>query len=109
MDRADLLAALKSRADVLTIPELPRNRLRLIQRIASGAFGTVYTAEADNVPEYNAAPATQRRLVAAKYLPNATDKDRCGIAFKPSPPGGTCINENSIPFSLVTDLDFTKK
>ena len=82
VDRADLLAALKSRADVLTIPELPRNRLRLIQRIASGAFGTVYTAEADNVPEYNAAPATQRRLVAAKYLPNATDKDRCGIAFQ---------------------------
>ncbi len=103
MDRADLLAALKSRADVLTIPELPRNRLRLIQRIASGAFGTVYTAEADNVPEYNAAPATQRRLVAAKYLPNATDKDRCGFhsnyfQIKPSPPGGTWMVKRKIKF-----------
>lgn len=81
MDRAELLAALRSRAEMLVIPELGRNQLHLTQRIASGAFGTVYKAEGENVPDYGGVVSTplggqQRKVVAAKYLPNASDKDR---------------------------------
>lgn len=76
VDRAELLAALKSRAELLVIPELPRSKLHLVQRIASGAFGTVYKAEAEHIPEYGSPVYTSRRLVAAKYLPNTSDKDK---------------------------------
>lgn len=76
VDRAELLAALKTRAELLTIPELPRTKLHLVQRIASGAFGTVYKAEAENIPEYGSGVISARRLVAAKYLPNTSEKDK---------------------------------
>ena len=75
-DRAELLSALKSRAESLVIPELSRSKLHVIQRIASGAFGTVYKAEAEHIPEYGNTVYTSRRLVAAKYLPNTSEKDK---------------------------------
>ena len=71
-----MLAALKTRAELLTIPELPRSKLHLVQRIASGAFGTVYKAEAEHIPEYGSGILSARRLVAAKYLPNTSEKDK---------------------------------
>ena len=77
MERADLLADLKSRAQIVAVPELPANRLHLAKRIANGAFGTVYTAEAENIAEYRGTAISPRRLVAAKYLANTCDKDRC--------------------------------
>ncbi len=76
MDRAELLSALKSRAESLMIPELSLSKLHLVQRIANGAFGTVYKAEAEHIPEYGSAVYTSRRLVAAKYLPNTSEKDK---------------------------------
>ncbi|EFX65895.1 hypothetical protein DAPPUDRAFT_303380 [Daphnia pulex] len=48
-------------------------------RIANGAFGTVYKAEAEHIPEYGSAVYTSRRLVAAKYLPNTSEKDKSGF------------------------------
>nr|CAH0107509.1 unnamed protein product [Daphnia galeata] len=78
-DRAELLSALKSRAESLVIPELSRSKLHVIQRIASGAFGTVYKAEAEHIPEYGNTVYTSRRLVAAKYLPNTSEKDKSGF------------------------------
>ena len=74
---------------MLTIPELSHNKLHLIQRIAHGAFGTVYKAEADGLADYGAAGISgcssggngpqQKKLVAAKYLPSTSDKDRSGF------------------------------
>jgi len=89
IDRAELLAELKTRSELLAIAEVPRNKLHLIERVANGAFGTVYQAEVDGVPEYGAGvahygtgvvhPPAARRLVAAKYLPNTSEKDKAGF------------------------------
>lgn len=78
MDKTELLTDLKSRAETLIINELPTSRLYLIQRIANGAFGTVYKAEAENLPEYGSTHHQQesKKLVAAKYLPNTLEKDK---------------------------------
>ena len=81
-DRTELLAALRCRAEVMTIPELAPSQLYLTQRIANGAFGTVYKAEAENLPDYGTASMGShqqkmpKKLVAAKYLPQTSDKDR---------------------------------
>lgn len=75
-DRAELLAALKTRAELLDIPEIDQSTVHLIQRISNGAFGTVYKAEAEHIPEYGSGVVSARRLVAVKYLPNTSDKDK---------------------------------
>lgn len=76
IDRADLLAELKTRSEQIAIPEVGRNQLHLMDRVASGAFGTVYQARVDSVPEYGSLIASGPRLVAAKYLPNTSEKDK---------------------------------
>ncbi len=78
VDKTELLTDLKSRADTLMITELPTSQLYLIQRIANGAFGTVYKAEAENLPEYGSVhqQLESKKLVAAKYLPNTSEKDK---------------------------------
>ena len=78
-DRAELLAALKTRAELLDIPEIDQSKVHLIQRISSGAFGTVYKAEAEHIPEYGAGVVSPRRLVAVKYLPNTSEKDKYNL------------------------------
>ena len=71
-----MITALKTRAELLDIPEIDPGKVHLIQRISSGAFGTVYKAEAEHIPEYGGSVVSPRRLVAVKYLPNASDKDK---------------------------------
>ncbi|XP_028174034.1 discoidin domain-containing receptor 2-like [Ostrinia furnacalis] len=59
------------------VPEVPRHRLRMISKLAEGAFGTVYVAEADGVPDYDGAVTPEARLVAVKFLcPDANERER---------------------------------
>lgn len=85
VDRADLLAELKTRSELMVIPEVGRNELHLMERVACGAFGTVYQARVDSVPEYGSHIASGPRLVAAKYLPNTSEKDK----YASGPPSST--------------------
>ncbi|CAB3226095.1 unnamed protein product [Arctia plantaginis] len=59
---------LKRRLETTNVIEFPRHRLRMISKLAEGAFGTVYVAEADGVPEYNGTISSEKRLVAVKFL-----------------------------------------
>ncbi|KAF9799250.1 hypothetical protein SFRURICE_006510 [Spodoptera frugiperda] len=59
---------LKRRLETTNVIEFPRHRLRMISKLAEGAFGTVYVAEADGVPEYNGTITSEKRLVAVKFL-----------------------------------------
>lgn len=68
---------LKRRLETINVPEFPRHRLRMISKLAEGAFGTVYVAEADGVPEYGGTITSEKRLVAVKFLcHDATVKER---------------------------------
>ncbi|XP_075990711.1 discoidin domain-containing receptor 2-like isoform X1 [Anticarsia gemmatalis] len=68
---------LKRRLETTNVIEFPRHRLRMISKLAEGAFGTVYVAEADGVPEYNGTITSEKRLVAVKFLcHDATVKER---------------------------------
>ncbi|XP_047524285.1 discoidin domain-containing receptor 2-like isoform X1 [Pieris napi] len=64
----EVLIDLKRRLETTNVIEFPRHRLRMISKLAEGAFGTVYVAEADGVPEYNGTITSDRRLVAVKFL-----------------------------------------
>ncbi|XP_072930702.1 discoidin domain-containing receptor 2 isoform X1 [Epargyreus clarus] len=64
----DVIVDLKRRLETTTVIEFPRHRLRMISKLAEGAFGTVYVAEADGVPEYNGTISSEKRLVAVKFL-----------------------------------------
>ncbi|XP_028032139.1 discoidin domain-containing receptor 2 [Bombyx mandarina] len=73
----EILLDLKRRLETTNVIEFPRHRLRMISKLAEGAFGTVYVAEADGVPEYNGAITSEKRLVAVKFLcHDATLKER---------------------------------
>ncbi|BET00240.1 Discoidin domain-containing receptor [Nesidiocoris tenuis] len=73
----DVLTALKRRLEQTTVPEFPRHRLRMITQLGEGAFGTVYVAEADGIPEYGMSASLGKRLVAVKFLLNsATEKEK---------------------------------
>ncbi|XP_050360941.1 discoidin domain-containing receptor 2-like isoform X1 [Nymphalis io] len=73
----EVLIDLKRRLDNTNVIEFPRHRLRMISKLAEGAFGTVYVAEADGVPEYNGTITSEKRLVAVKFLcHDASAKER---------------------------------
>ncbi|KAF6200531.1 hypothetical protein GE061_004974 [Apolygus lucorum] len=77
MNQQDVLTALKRRLEQTTVPEFPRHRLRMITQLGEGAFGTVYVAEADGIPEYGMTTSLGKRLVAVKFLLNsATEKEK---------------------------------
>ncbi|XP_061719927.1 discoidin domain-containing receptor 2-like isoform X1 [Cydia pomonella] len=68
---------MKRRLETTNVIEFPRHRLRMISKLAEGAFGTVYVAEADGVPEYNGTITPEKRLVAVKFLcHDASAKER---------------------------------
>lgn len=73
----EVILDLKRRLETTNVIEFPRHRLRMISKLAEGAFGTVYVAEADGVPEYNGTITSEKRLVAVKFLcHDATLKER---------------------------------
>ncbi|XP_031767300.1 discoidin domain-containing receptor 2-like isoform X3 [Galleria mellonella] len=73
----EVLIDLQRRLETTNVIEFPRHRLRMISKLAEGAFGTVYVAEADGVPEYNGTITSEKRLVAVKFLcHDATLKER---------------------------------
>ncbi|KAM3968693.1 tyrosine kinase-like protein [Aphomia sociella] len=73
----EILIDLQRRLETTNVIEFPRHRLRMISKLAEGAFGTVYVAEADGVPEYNGTITSEKRLVAVKFLcHDATVKER---------------------------------
>ncbi|KAG6458538.1 discoidin domain-containing receptor 2 isoform X2 [Manduca sexta] len=73
----EIFIDLKRRLETTNVIEFPRHRLRMISKLAEGAFGTVYVAEADGVPEYNGTITSEKRLVAVKFLcHDATLKER---------------------------------
>ncbi|XP_024085741.1 discoidin domain-containing receptor 2-like, partial [Cimex lectularius] len=73
----EVLTALKRRLEQTTVPEFPRHRLRMITQLGEGAFGTVYVAEADGIPEYGLNASLGKRLVAVKFLlQNASEKEK---------------------------------
>ncbi|EZA49268.1 Discoidin domain-containing receptor [Ooceraea biroi] len=58
------------------VPLFPRHRLRMLSKLAEGAFGTVYVAEAEGIPEYGTTTTLGKRLVAVKFLlPEASEKE----------------------------------
>ncbi|KAK3922818.1 Discoidin domain-containing receptor 2 [Frankliniella fusca] len=63
----DVLRSLKRRLQT-AVPEFPRHRLRMLARLGEGAFGTLYVAEADGIPEYGTTTSLGKRLVAVKFL-----------------------------------------
>ncbi|XP_049828214.1 discoidin domain-containing receptor 2-like [Schistocerca gregaria] len=75
-DRPGALAALRRRLQQTALPEFPRHRLRMLSRLADGAFGTVYVAEADGIPEYGSSATLGKRLVAVKFLPTASTEQQ---------------------------------
>ncbi|XP_059055156.1 discoidin domain-containing receptor 2-like isoform X2 [Achroia grisella] len=73
----EVLIDLQRRLETTNVIEFPRHRLRMISKLAEGAFGTVYVAEADGVPEYSGTITSEKRLVAVKFLcHDATVKER---------------------------------
>ncbi|KAK0084447.1 hypothetical protein PV325_001197 [Microctonus aethiopoides] len=74
----EVLTALKRRLEQSTVPLFPRHRLRMLSKLAEGAFGSVYVAEAEGIPEYGTNVTTLgKRLVAVKFLlPDASEKEK---------------------------------
>ncbi|XP_077301653.1 discoidin domain-containing receptor 2-like [Arctopsyche grandis] len=73
----EMLEALKKRLEQTTVPEFPRHRLRMLSKISDGAFGTVYVAEAEGIPEYGSSICSEKRLVAVKFLlQDASEKEK---------------------------------
>ncbi|XP_025602982.2 discoidin domain-containing receptor 2-like [Athalia rosae] len=73
----EVLSALKRRLEQTSVPLFPRHRLRMLSKLAEGAFGTVYVAEAEGIPEYGTTATLGKRLVAVKFLlPDANEKEK---------------------------------
>ncbi|KYM94354.1 Discoidin domain-containing receptor 2, partial [Cyphomyrmex costatus] len=73
----EVLSALKRRLEQTSVPLFPRHRLRMLSKLAEGAFGTVYVAEAEGIPEYGTTTTLGKRLVAVKFLlPKASEKEK---------------------------------
>ncbi|GAB1863794.1 Epithelial discoidin domain-containing receptor 1-like [Camponotus japonicus] len=73
----EVLSALKRRLEQTSVPLFPRHRLRMLSKLAEGAFGTVYVAEAEGIPEYGTTTTLGKRLVAVKFLlPEASEKEK---------------------------------
>ncbi|XP_076752550.1 discoidin domain-containing receptor 2 [Xylocopa sonorina] len=73
----EVLSALKRRLEQTSVPLFPRHRLRMLSKLAEGAFGTVYVAEAEGIPEYGTTTTVGKRLVAVKFLlPEASEKEK---------------------------------
>ncbi|GBP94937.1 Discoidin domain-containing receptor 2 [Eumeta japonica] len=68
LSQQDVLVDLRRRLETTNVIEFPRHRLRMISKLAEGAFGTVYVAEADGIPEYGGNIAVDKKLVAVKFL-----------------------------------------
>ncbi|KAL7292879.1 hypothetical protein TKK_0013549 [Trichogramma kaykai] len=73
----EVLLALKKRLEQTSVPVFPRHRLRMLSKLAEGAFGSVYIAEAEGIPEYGSSTTLGKRLVAVKFLlPEANEKEK---------------------------------
>ncbi|XP_066592179.1 discoidin domain-containing receptor 2-like isoform X2 [Prorops nasuta] len=73
----EVLSALKKRLDQTSVPLFPRHRLRMLSKLAEGAFGTVYVAEAEGILEYGTTTTLDKRLVAVKFLlPEVSEKEK---------------------------------
>ncbi|XP_058790715.1 epithelial discoidin domain-containing receptor 1-like isoform X2 [Phymastichus coffea] len=73
----EVLSALKKRLEQTNVPLFPRHRLRMLSKLAEGAFGSVYIAEAEGIPEYGTTTTLGKRLVAVKFLlPEANEKEK---------------------------------
>ncbi|XP_011501305.1 PREDICTED: discoidin domain-containing receptor 2-like [Ceratosolen solmsi marchali] len=73
----EVLSALKKRLEQTSVPLFPRHRLRMLSKLAEGAFGSVYIAEAEGIPEYGTTTTLGKRLVAVKFLlPEANEKEK---------------------------------
>ncbi|XP_014208586.1 discoidin domain-containing receptor 2-like [Copidosoma floridanum] len=73
----EVLSALKKRLEQTNVPLFPRHRLRMLSKLAEGAFGSVYIAEAEGIPEYGTTTSLGKRLVAVKFLlPEANEKEK---------------------------------
>ncbi|XP_046827621.1 discoidin domain-containing receptor 2-like [Vespa crabro] len=73
----EVLSALKRRLEQTSVPLFPRHRLRMLSKLAEGAFGTVYVAEAEGIPEYGTTTTLGKRFVAVKFLlPEASEKEK---------------------------------
>ncbi|KAB0797030.1 hypothetical protein PPYR_11091 [Photinus pyralis] len=76
-NQQEAIIALKKRLEEMTLTEFPRHRLRMLSKLSEGAFGTVYIAEADGIPEYSSSMSIGKRLVAIKFLgEDASEKER---------------------------------
>ncbi|XP_015126080.1 epithelial discoidin domain-containing receptor 1 isoform X2 [Diachasma alloeum] len=77
-DKKEVLTALKRRLEQSTVPLFSRHRLRMLSKLAEGAFGTIYVAEAEGIPDYGTSITTLgKRLVAVKFLlPEASEKEK---------------------------------
>ncbi|XP_076386248.1 discoidin domain-containing receptor 2 isoform X1 [Megachile rotundata] len=64
----EVLSALKRRLEQTSVPLFPRHRLRMLSKLGEGAYGTVYVAEAEGIPEYGTTTSVGKRLVAVKFL-----------------------------------------
>ncbi|KAK2586853.1 hypothetical protein KPH14_009791 [Odynerus spinipes] len=73
----EVLSALKRRLEQTSVPLFPRHRLRMLSKLAEGALGTVYVAEAEGIPEYGTTTTLGKRFVAVKFLlPEASEKEK---------------------------------
>ncbi|XP_035721967.1 discoidin domain-containing receptor 2-like isoform X3 [Vespa mandarinia] len=112
----EVLSALKRRLEQTSVPLFPRHRLRMLSKLAEGAFGTVYVAEAEGIPEYGTTTTLGKRFVAVKFLlPEASEKEkkephgvRSGTLAK-NLPDKPRLPKTSRSFPRLSRLDIRKK
>ena len=78
---------MRARLETHIVPELTRGQLSLKQRLSEGEFGTVYLADAHNIPDYGGGDdendvngedeGLNKKLVAVKFLSkNASQQEK---------------------------------
>ncbi|XP_026277610.2 discoidin domain-containing receptor 2-like isoform X2 [Frankliniella occidentalis] len=76
-NKREVMRSLKKRLQSVTVPEFARHRLRMLARLGEGAFGTLYVAEAEGIPDYGGGNSMDTRLVAVKFLnQGASEKEK---------------------------------
>ena len=76
-NKREVMRSLKKRLQSVTVPEFARHRLRMLARLGEGAFGTLFVAEAEGIPDYGGGGSLGQRLVAVKFLnQGASEKEK---------------------------------